>query len=48
MTKYREKKDQKSSLDYGISSAFTASETQRYQSLKAELRRREAAGENNW
>ena len=48
MTKYREKKDQKSQLDYGISSDFTKSETQRYQSLKAELRRREEAGENNW
>ena len=48
MMKYREKKDQKSQLDYGISSDFTKSETQRYQSLKAELKRREEAGENNW
>ena len=48
MTKYREKKDQKSQLDYGISSDFTKSETQRYQLLKAELKRREEAGENNW
>ena len=48
MTKYKEKKDKKDKLDFGVSSDFTKSETQKYQSLKTELKRKEEAGEKGW
>ena len=47
MTSYRKSKENKE-LGFGISSDFTKSETEKYQALKAELRRKEAYGETGW
>ena len=47
MKSYREKKNNQVELDYGISGDYTKSETEKYQKLKEEIKRREATGEKD-